>query len=702
MARSVLNLQCRSTRSIGPFTLLIGVVMLAAALIFPSGWVGAAPSQRMQAPVVSTQFPSWMSAETASRLNIGIDVFAPSYVAAPFSGEPEVQAYDGYYSFYWFIPGAPPTFLRVTGEYGGFIPDFSYYDRNVQLEVNADVLGYPAYRDITPIYDVVYWRVGEVVYTVESHNLAADNSLGIANSLSYVNPPEPPAIEEPEFETPPESEPTPTAEQPSGPVVRTLGVPANVQSGETANIGVDADGDYLLVADDGYFTATGENSVVVGGSAALDWMAPYYESDQVIGFYAYNLETGDLLNSGQTNLEGYLSVGESLVADIQCPAEASAGKQARVLISGSGTMVINATDGSWPAESPNLGFQPDADGGLSLVGTLAEGDSAALSWLAPSTPTTAFISVTDLEGTLIDECGVVVGDTSDAGDLGGPSAGLERVVSGDGTGIDDVEPGVVLRAIANPTGFAGDASGGPEANGPDYGYRVPGEVANSEDESAETGGLSAAAIAVAETNAAEDEELGPVSGDDGLIAQTMGPQGGRLENPLGAQLSVPQGALKDQATVMLKPVPEEALPSVATVRFIEGTAFDVGFSASDGQAVEAIELPAALTLALNAAPSNETARIYRIDGNSIKPMPVVAEDAGSVTTDITEMSRYVIGVPAPVVAGTTRSVNPILIGGLGIVALISAGLLMSRGLQRRRTRIVPVRRPAAQARVRYR
>ena len=29
---------------------------------------------------------------------------------------------------------------------------------------------------------------------------------------------------------------------------------------------------------------------------------------------------------------------------------------------------------------------------------------------------------------------------------------------------------VVAQVIANPIGFAGDASGGPEANGADYGY----------------------------------------------------------------------------------------------------------------------------------------------------------------------------------------------------------------------------------------
>ena len=104
-------------------------------------------------------------------------------VPEPFGGEPEVQASDGYYSLYWLIPGAPPTYLRITGTAGGEIPAYSYYDRNVQLEQNDSVMGYPAWHDDTPIYDLVYWQVGNVVYTVESHNLVSDTTMGIANSL---------------------------------------------------------------------------------------------------------------------------------------------------------------------------------------------------------------------------------------------------------------------------------------------------------------------------------------------------------------------------------------------------------------------------------------------------------------------------------------------------------------------------------------
>ena len=137
----------------------------------------------------SAQTPDWLSDESASRLDVGIDVYAPAYLPGPFGGEPEIQASDGYFSFYWLQGGAPPTFLQVTGTYGGVVPDFSYYDRNIPLVQNASAMGYPAWRDISPIYDVIYWMIGDVLYTVESHNLTDGDSMSVVNSLMYVSAP---------------------------------------------------------------------------------------------------------------------------------------------------------------------------------------------------------------------------------------------------------------------------------------------------------------------------------------------------------------------------------------------------------------------------------------------------------------------------------------------------------------------------------
>src|SRR6478752_6893617 len=239
-----------------PYALRL-IAIIAMALLFVAPVAEAAPGSS-QPPIISAnQLPDWLSSDTAARLNVGIDVLAPSYVPEPFGGEPEVQASDGYYSLYWLIPGAPPTYLRITGTAGGEIPAFSYYDRNVQLEQNDSVMGYPAWHDDTPIYDLVYWQVGNVVYTVESHNLAGDTTMGIANSLmSLVIPDTGGETTGGEPDGGDGAQGTPTDSTGGGPQVSAIGAPATVSSGEIAGISVKGSGDVYLVASDGYFPAS--------------------------------------------------------------------------------------------------------------------------------------------------------------------------------------------------------------------------------------------------------------------------------------------------------------------------------------------------------------------------------------------------------------------------------------------------------------
>jgi hypothetical protein len=151
---------------------------------------------------------------------------------------------------------------------------------------------------------------------------------------------------------------------------------------------------------------------------------------------------------------------------------------------------------------------------------------------------------------------------------------------------------------------------------------------------------------------------------------------------------------------MIKPVDDQAIPALAGVSTVPGTAFDVSFGAADGKA-SPLNSPALLTIALQSASTSENARIYRVEGNSLKLMPLTASDSGSVSTEIDGLSRYVVGIPQANAAASTSSINPFLIGGLGLVALLSAGLLISRGLARRKPRMIPARRTSS-SRVRYR
>ena len=353
--------------------LAISVAALAILAVPATMHAAPAPPQVLAAP--SAQIPDWLSTESASRLAIGIDVYAPSWLPSPFGGEPEIQAYEGYYSFYWLVSGTPVTYLRVTGEAGGVIPDYSAADRNNHLLQNATVMGYPAWHDLTSIYDLVYWQIGNVVYSVDSYNVGSD-SLSIANSLMLVTPPDPDAE---------------GGQEPAEESAVSLAAPATVQSGQTAAIGVTGAGQVLLSAQDGYFPATGENTVIVEAGSSIDWVAPEYESDATLYFYAYNPETGSELASTSTYLEGFLSEGETVSAVVECPTSVTVGNQAQVMLTGSGSIGAVASDGSFPAEMPNTSFDATADGDSSLIGTLSSDSAAVLGWLAPDAPGTYYI-----------------------------------------------------------------------------------------------------------------------------------------------------------------------------------------------------------------------------------------------------------------------------------------------------------------------
>lgn len=691
----------RQGRGLFGFVRLVAVIVLALTWLTTSA--SATPSPSQTAPIFAAQLPDWLSPETAARLSVGIDVLVPSYVPAPFAGEPEVQTSDGFYSLYWLIPGAPPTYLRITGTAGGEIPAFSYYDRNVQLEQNDSVMGYPAWHDDTPIYDLVYWQVGNVVYTVESHNLAGDTTMGIANSLiSLVIPGTDGQGGEATSSGSAGGSASPV-ESGSGAVsVSSISAPATVSSGAVTGIAVDGRGDVYLVASDGYFPASGDTGIVVTGGTAVDWQAPQTESDEEVTFGAYNLANDDKLATASTLVHGVAAAAAAETpADLQCPATASAAMEARVVVSGSGGLALSSESGSWPIETPNTDFQPDLDGGSTISGGLGAGSTVVLSWLAPNEPGAVAISLIDGDGVEVDSCSIEVVSARGAGDLGAPAPPQKGQASGDGTGIAEADDATVLRVIANPIGFAGDASGGPEANGPDYGLPEEPSEDGQQTETTRQTTRTVASSSARSLSESPDAKLGPAAGANGMYAITLGTNGGTLTSPFGATVKVPPKCLVDQTTVMIKPVDDRAIPSPPGVSVVPGTAFDVAFGAADGRAVDHLGKPAMLTIALQSATTTEHARIYRVEGDLLKLMPLAASDAGSVSTEIDGLSRFVVGIPQGTTAGSTSTISPIVIGGLGLIALTSAGLLISRGLSRRKPRMIPARRPST-SRVRYR
>ncbi|CAA9549454.1 MAG: hypothetical protein AVDCRST_MAG87-743 [uncultured Thermomicrobiales bacterium] len=187
---------------------------LVLAATFSAGLApGAAAPDAVTLTRSSLQNVDYLDADTARRLDLDFPVLVPSYVPAPFSGAPAVRGGGGFYSLYWMVPGAPPTFLNITGEVGGSLPAGSRDDFNNELFINDTVRGVDAIHEVTSTYDDVWWIADGVLYSVQSLNVQGTDSRGLANNLIALEPP-PPATEPVDEETP---EPTQGAPGPTDP-----------------------------------------------------------------------------------------------------------------------------------------------------------------------------------------------------------------------------------------------------------------------------------------------------------------------------------------------------------------------------------------------------------------------------------------------------------------------------------------------------
>jgi hypothetical protein len=234
----------------------------------------AAPSA--SPPALAQGLPDWLSEDGAASLAVGIDVLVPPSLPSPFTGEPSIEASSGAYRLYWMVGGGAPTLLQISGVAGGSIPAYSKYDRNVELTQNATVSGFPAYHDLTPIYDLVYWDTGGVVYSVEVQNASSD-ALTIAGSLISLSVPEP--------------EPGITA---------SITSPDSIPSGGTGNVNVSVSGSATLTTDLGTFVESGSASIAVSGDVTAAWVAPNIDVETYATFQVVDDASGSILASTPT------------------------------------------------------------------------------------------------------------------------------------------------------------------------------------------------------------------------------------------------------------------------------------------------------------------------------------------------------------------------------------------------------------------
>lgn len=659
------------------------VVLVSGAPISTAS--GAATGSRNQTESFVRAAPDWMSGALAGQLALSFDVLVPSSVPAPFDGEPSVTAYDGYYSLYWMVPGTPPTFLQIAGEVGGAIPDYSKYDRNNPLEQNSEVDGVPAYHDLTPIYDLVYWEVGGIVYSVESHNLTEDDSLTLANALVAL------------------TAPGENTNEPAGDA--SLSMPDRVNAGETTSIQIEGVDGATLSADDGVFTDTGD-SVYDGISAgSVNWQAPSPGEDTWVSFTVADADSGQALASGSILVLAVQDAPASLSLD--CPAAVSSGERLEFTLTGNGEAIVDAGEGSLPAESPNTDFAPDGGDGRTMVGTVPDGGAATLVWIAPeiSEPATYYLFATNMQGETTGECAIDV-------------VPLFATESDGSSGDAEIGDGEVAAAGSEPEGGEEDTERQQDSNDGDEEERndenpAPTEVINevrgiptaapSGEEDGETDTPASPSPTPNLTPTARPTAtIAPTLSEDGMAATIVGPEGGSLSSSRGATVVIPAGTLSEPATLSILPVAGTKLPVQDGVELIPDSGFDVSIAGPNGLALDQeLVPPAELRIDLGEDGMREGARIYRVQGSTLVPLANTRIEGNTLVITVDRFSRFVAGVPTTVQGTRNRSLLPFILAAV-VVVLVMIGMIVLGGMFRpRRQRIVVSRRPQRQ-RSRYR
>ncbi len=310
-------------RALGGSIALISVLALAAA--WWSGVTIAAPGQSTTSAFARAQNVDYLTADDAQALNVGINVLVPSYVPAPFGGEPQIDASSGYYSLYWMIPGSPPTFLQVTGTAGGALPAGSPADLNNQLSVNASVRGADAIHDVTAIYDNVWWIEGGVLYEVSSLNMTGTDTMGLADSLVSLDIP---SGDTGDGATSEQTPPPETSSDNGGDTSGNSGndarqasvsVAGNVPSGYQATVVVGGASNATLAASDGTFVDTGSATYEGVGSQSIQWQSPDTAQDETVTFTLMDPDSGATLATGQIVVTGTGQPAESNSSQDQAP-----------------------------------------------------------------------------------------------------------------------------------------------------------------------------------------------------------------------------------------------------------------------------------------------------------------------------------------------------------------------------------------------
>lgn len=649
---------------------LVWLAVMIFVSVVPASTVAAASRQTGTTELRVAYAPDWMSAETTAYLDLPYDVLVPPYIPGPFASGPEVSVSGGYYSLYWMIPGGAPTFLQITGELGGQIPDYSKYDRNVQLVENASVNGVPAYHDLTPIYDLVYWQVGDVVYAVESLGLSADDSLSLASALTLLVSDDGGAAED-------------NAASPGASVV----VPEVVEPGATVSVDVGGVDGATLSTDYGVFPASGASEFAGVGGFAVEWQAPAPDQDVVVSFVLRS-SSGETLAIANTFVPATFQQTELA---LDCPASAGVGERVEIFLSGAGYAVVSANAGSFPAESPNTDYASEADGGTTLEGALPdEGGSATLVWIAPDVAETqvVYLFAADENGNTPGECGieVVASGDAEAAPVESPEQSAEATEEPAVEQADEPRPTSTRRPDEPADSYS-------EVRGLPLGGT---EVASPPDAE---GAASPTAAPTRTPSARPTATFAPTISDDGMVSSVIGPEGSTLESPSGMTVRIPADSVAGPSTLTIQPVAMIKLPESAAVEFVADTGYEVTIAGENGRAITKLGKRATIRIPVDQAAIDAGAKLYKVDG-----LQVTAVDDSKINGDMVEarvdaFGRYVVGIPQAAPAASSRRLLPFILAAVVVLVALTAMVILGGIFRPRRQRVViNSRRPARTAR----
>ena len=659
--------RCRALGSLASIILVMFLLLPGAVSASPgaSGHVSEARQQSI---------PDWLTPDLAAQFDIGIDVLVPWSLPSPFGGTPQISTSQGYYSLYWYVGGGAPTLLQIIGQDGGSIPAYSKYDRNVELTANATVQGTTAYHDLTPIYDLVYWQVGSVVYSVESQN-SSEDSVTLANSLSVLSVPQTEA-------------PTDVPAAPSASITS----PDSIASGDVGTVNVSTDYNVVLSADSGVFTSTGTSSISLAGSNSVDWQAPSVDSDITATFTVTSADDGSVLASTPTLVQAASDTSgnaddstetSSVDWGLDCPDVALAGDTVTVTASGPSSATLSAADGEFAGGSGaiavdlggsvDLDYTAPDDGSESVQLSLLSGDATvATCTIAITTDASAANSPT-AEATSLPK-GSFPGDATDLSigigsfptvpaDVGTATPAPTKdpaLIEGDGTGIMEATKIVVPTVPPTATPTRTPKPGQPTDTPVPSKTPVPTKTSTPE-------------------NPIPTMVPQNVQSDD-LVALEIGPAGGELSCPFGVQIVVPKDAFTDMTSVTVQPISDSQLAIQQTVRYVPQSAYDIAFAALDGRGTDLGTKSAEVSIDLKERFA-EGATLYDVTNGTAIPLEGVKTDGTILSFETSGPIRVVAGVTVKTAATQGRNLVPLVILALLAVIVLIVAISMLTSLR---------------------